>query len=115
METPFTLSQSFSQALARARLEASLMSRMETGLLEDVTHEAPAAISNDGTPTPGGSIELGVNLAQEEASPSTDEASPEERQEDSTVATPMEATAYTEALDANTQAPDVEGQQAGSS
>jgi hypothetical protein len=36
-DAPFTFSQSFSQALARARLEASLMSRMESG------DSAPAA------------------------------------------------------------------------
>ena len=33
-DSPFTFSQSFSQALARARLEASLMSRMESGGLD---------------------------------------------------------------------------------
>ena len=33
-DSPFTFSQSFSQALARARLEASLMSRMESGGME---------------------------------------------------------------------------------
>jgi hypothetical protein len=115
LETSFTFSQSFSQALARARLEASLMSRMETGLMEGANRDVPAAISNGGTPTQGGTIELGVSAAQQESPTSADEASPEPRQFDATAPHPIEATESAEAVDANAQAPDEEGQQAGSS
>lgn len=50
-DSPFTFSQSFSQALARARLEASLMSRMESGGLDgdlEIVHVQNGSASGSG-------------------------------------------------------------------
>lgn len=53
-ESPFTFSQSFSQALARARLEASLMTQMEAGW----PNVSPDNNNNSSRPSAGVNVEL---------------------------------------------------------
>uniref|UniRef100_A0A7S3KZG3 RING-type domain-containing protein n=2 Tax=Amphora coffeiformis TaxID=265554 RepID=A0A7S3KZG3_9STRA len=94
-DSPFTFSQSFSQALARARLEASLMAQMESGWptvpvdtsrpstsshtnsnIELAPGSNDAAASNNGASTSQGLSSVTVQDSADVESPSAAETSP---------------------------------------